>query len=165
MLQDDNEWEWMASKIIQLMSSCFPQVHLFHMAFFFLTKTRWFLSFPLQVRDTSSIAVTSCTRGWPCSKLCQCLFFVVVGLSFVLICCVFVFVFNFFDAHFWEQGWVQAGEGQREGNTEIEAGSRLWAVSTKPKAGLKLTNQEIMIWAEVGWLIDWATQLPLCFVF
>ena len=32
----------------------------------------------------------------------------------------------------------------REGDAESEAGSRLWAVSTEPDAGLELTNREIM---------------------
>ena len=49
-------------------------------------------------------------------------------------------------------------EAEREGDTECEAGSRLWAVSTEPDAGLELTNSEIMTWAEVGRLTDWATQ-------
>ena len=53
------------------------------------------------------------------------------------------------------------GEGQREGDTESEAGSRLWAVSTEPDAGLELTDCEIMTWAEVGRPTDWATQAPL----
>ena len=53
------------------------------------------------------------------------------------------------------------GEGQREGDTESEAGSRLWAVSTEPDAGLKPTDCEIMTWAEVGRLTDWATQAAL----
>ena len=52
------------------------------------------------------------------------------------------------------------GEGQREGDTEPEAGSRLQAVSTEPDAGLELTDPEIMTWAEVGHLTDWATQAP-----
>ena len=38
-----------------------------------------------------------------------------------------------------------AGEEQREGDAESEAGSRLWAVSTEPDAGLKPSNPEIMI--------------------
>ena len=38
--------------------------------------------------------------------------------------------------------WV--GEGQREGNTESEAGSSLRAVSTEPDTGLKFTDREIM---------------------
>ena len=42
------------------------------------------------------------------------------------------------------------GEGQREGDTESETGSGLWAVSTEPDVGLKLTDREIMTWAEVG---------------
>ena len=36
------------------------------------------------------------------------------------------------------------GEGQREGDTESETGSRLRAVSTEPDAGLELTDREIM---------------------
>ena len=49
---------------------------------------------------------------------------------------------------------------EREGDTEAEAGSRLWAVSTEPHAGLELTSCEIMTWAEVGRPTDWATQAP-----
>ena len=52
---------------------------------------------------------------------------------------------------------------EREGDTESETGSRLWAVGTEPYAGLKLTDREIMTWAEVGHLTDWATQAPLIF--
>ena len=36
-----------------------------------------------------------------------------------------------------------SGEGQREGDTESKAGSRLLAVSTEPDVGLELTNHEI----------------------
>ena len=54
----------------------------------------------------------------------------------------------------------EQGGTEREGVTELEAGSRLWAVNTEPHAGLELTNGEIMTWAEVGGLNDWATQAP-----
>ena len=54
---------------------------------------------------------------------------------------------------------------EREGDTESEAGSRLWAVSPEPDAGLELTDREIVTWAEVGRLTDWATQAPLNVVF
>ena len=38
-----------------------------------------------------------------------------------------------------------SGDGaEREGDTESEAGSRLWAVSTEPDVGLEPTNCEIM---------------------
>ena len=33
---------------------------------------------------------------------------------------------------------------ERQGDTESKAGSRLWAVSTEPDTGLKLTSHEIM---------------------
>ena len=44
-----------------------------------------------------------------------------------------------------------SGEGaEREGDTELEAGSRLPVVNTEPDMGLKAMNCEIMTWAEVG---------------
>ena len=39
---------------------------------------------------------------------------------------------------------VSRGGAEREGDTELEAGSRLQAVSTEPDVGLKLTDCEIM---------------------
>ena len=39
---------------------------------------------------------------------------------------------------------VSRGRVERGGDTESEVGSRLQAVSTKPDAGLELTNCEIM---------------------
>ena len=54
---------------------------------------------------------------------------------------------------------MRVGEG-REGDTESEAGSRLQADGTEPDAGLELMNYEIMTWAEVGRLTNWATQAP-----
>ena len=66
--------------------------------------------------------------------------------------------------YFWDRERQSKSGGvvgrEREGDTESEAGSRLWAVSTEPDAGLKLTNCEIMTWAEVGHSTDWATQVP-----
>ena len=43
---------------------------------------------------------------------------------------------------------------ERETHTELEAGSRLRAVSTEPDVGLELTNHEIVTSAEVGCLMD-----------
>ena len=62
---------------------------------------------------------------------------------------------------------AQVGEGQieREEDTEPEAGSRLQAVSTEPDVGLELTNYEIMTWAKVRHLTNWATQAPLLSLF
>ena len=48
---------------------------------------------------------------------------------------------------------------EREGDRVSEVGSRLQAVSTEPDTGLELTNREIMAWAEVGRLTNWATQV------
>ena len=55
---------------------------------------------------------------------------------------------------------MSGGGAERDGDTESEAASRLWVVSTEPDAGLELINREIMTWAEVGSLTDWATQAP-----
>ena len=55
---------------------------------------------------------------------------------------------------------MNGGGSERERDTESETGSRLWAVSTVPDAGLELMDREIMTWAEVGRLTDWATQAP-----
>ena len=70
---------------------------------------------------------------------------------------------NFFLIYFWdrERQSMSRGGADRGGVTESEAGSRLWAVGTEPDAGLKLTDCEIMTWAKVGCLTDWATQAPL----
>ena len=77
-----------------------------------------------------------------------------------------VFFFNIF-IYFWdrERQSMSGGGAEREGDIESEAGSRLWAISTEPDAGLELTDCEIVTWAEVGHLTDWATQAPLCFLF
>ena len=58
------------------------------------------------------------------------------------------------------QNTSRGGE-ERRGDTESEAGSRFQAVSTEPDAGLELMNCEIMTWAKVRCLTDWATQVPL----
>ena len=66
--------------------------------------------------------------------------------------------------YFWERkgdrAWAGEGQRGREGDIESEAGSRLWAVSTEPYVGLELIYHEIMTWAEIGHLTDWATQAP-----
>ena len=64
----------------------------------------------------------------------------------------------------WEQIEIRS---ESKGDTESEAGSRLQAVSTKPPKGLKLTDWDIMTWAEVGRSTNWATQasLPVIFSF
>ena len=69
--------------------------------------------------------------------------------------------------YFWdrERQSTNGAGSEREGDTESETGSRLWVVSTEPDAGLKLTDHEIMTWAEVRRLTDWATQAPLITIF
>ena len=55
---------------------------------------------------------------------------------------------------------MSTGGAEREGDTESKASSRLWVVSTEPDAGLDHMDCEIMTWAEVGLLTNWATQEP-----
>ena len=64
--------------------------------------------------------------------------------------------------YFWdrERQSMNGGGAEREGDTESEAGSRLWAISPEPNVGLELTDREIVTWAEVGRFTDWATQAP-----
>ena len=50
------------------------------------------------------------------------------------------------------------GGAERDGDTESEAGSRLWAVNIEPNAGFELMYCKIMTWAEVGRLTIWATE-------
>ena len=75
---------------------------------------------------------------------------------------LFFFLIFLMFIYFWdrERQSASGGGAEREGDTESETGSRLWAVSTEPDAGLEPTNHEIMTWAEVGRLTDWATQAP-----
>ena len=55
---------------------------------------------------------------------------------------------------------MNGGGAEREGDTESEAGSRLWTISPEPDAGLELTDREIVTWAEVGRLPTEPTQAP-----
>ena len=73
------------------------------------------------------------------------------------------FFLNFLTfIYFWdrERQSMNRGGAEREGDTESETGSRLWAVSTEPDAGLELTDHDIMTGAEVGCLTNQATQAP-----
>ena len=63
------------------------------------------------------------------------------------------FLFVFFETET-EHEW---GRGRKRG-PESEAGSRLWTISVEPEAKLQLKNHEIMTWAKVGRLTDWATH-------
>ena len=67
----------------------------------------------------------------------------------------FKYIFLMFIS-FWERDSTWAGEGQRERGRH-----RIWTVSTEPNVGLELMSHEIMTWAWVGCLTDWATWAPL----
>ena len=41
---------------------------------------------------------------------------------------------------------MNGGGAEREGDTESETGSRLWAISPEPDVGLELTDREIVTW-------------------
>ena len=61
-------------------------------------------------------------------------------LYFFLIFLTFIY---FWD---WERQSMNGGGAEREGDTESEAGSRLWAIRPEPDAGLELTDCEIVTW-------------------
>ena len=63
------------------------------------------------------------------------------GISFIF------FTFSFWSLFIFE----------RERETDSETSSRYWAISTEPDSGLVPTNCEIMTWAWVRCLTDWAT--------
>ena len=77
---------------------------------------------------------------------------------------VYIYIYMFFNflkfIHFWEREPKQGRGREREGGKESEAGSKLWAVSTEPDVGLELESHEIVTWANVGHLTDWAAQDP-----
>ena len=64
--------------------------------------------------------------------------------------------------YFWdrERQSMSRGGAEREGDTKSKTGSRFWAVSTEPNAGLELTECETMTWAEVRRSTDRAIQSP-----
>ena len=72
----------------------------------------------------------------------------------------FFFKKNFLNVYLFlrERQSMSRGGAEKEGDTECEAGSSLWAVSSEPDAGLKVTNCEIMTQAEAGRLTNWVTQ-------
>ena len=77
----------------------------------------------------------------------------------------FLKIFLLFVHFFRERDRAQVGVGQRERETQNPKqapGSELSAQS--PMQGLN-PHCEIMTWAEVGRLTDWATQVPLVMVF
>ena len=59
---------------------------------------------------------------------------------------------------------MSGGGEETKGDTESEAGSGLWAVRTEPHIGLEPTKCEIVTWAQVGLLTDWATLVPQTFL-
>ena len=74
------------------------------------------------------------------------------------------FLFFLMLIYFWERGKVRgrectSGEGTKRGRHRIW--SRLQSLSCQHRARRgTLTNYEIMTWAKVGRLTDWATQVP-----
>ena len=83
-----------------------------------------------------------------------------LSLAFYLTMLLFFFFFQHLFIFGTERDRAWTGERQREGDTESETGSRLWAISPEPDAGLELTDRKNVTWAEVGRLTDCATQAP-----
>ena len=74
----------------------------------------------------------------------------------------FNFLFIFERERVSEHEWGRSRE--RERDTEREAVSRLWAVRTEPDVGLEPMNCQIMTWAQVGCLTNWAIQAPHTYI-
>ena len=73
-----------------------------------------------------------------------------LGIYMRIIYFLFFYLKNFFSVYlFLTQRQSVNRRAEREGETESETSSRLWAVSTEPDAGLKPTNCEMMTWAKV----------------
>ena len=62
--------------------------------------------------------------------------------------CIFFLIFFSTFIYFWdrERQSMNGGGSEREGDTELETGSRLRAISPEPDAGLELTDREIVTW-------------------
>ena len=71
------------------------------------------------------------------------------------------FYFYFFNVYLFLRERETECEQERSRERRQRIQSRLWAVSTEPSVGLELMNCEIMTWAKVRGLTDWATQAPL----
>ena len=110
-------------------------------------------------------AIFTWTRGCPCCCLALQLLYVAANffeffhIDWKCIFETFLLLFLMF-IYFWDRDRAWAEEGQRERETQDPKQAPGWAVSTEPDVGLKLTDREIMTWAKVGRLTDWATQAP-----
>ena len=65
----------------------------------------------------------------------------------------------------WLSTYFNVKQGRSREMRESEAGFWLQAVSTKPDARLELRSSEIMTWAKVRCLTNWATQVPPTYFF
>ena len=72
------------------------------------------------------------------------------------------FFFNVLFIFERERAGAWAGEGERERERETQNPKRTpdSSIGTEPDAGPEPMNCEIMTWAKVWYLTDWATQVP-----
>ena len=91
-------------------------------------------------------------------------FLLVVQIFPLIFICLYFIFFYFFNLVFiyfvWERESANREGEEREGDTESETDSRLWAVSKALDAGLKPTNHEIVTSVEFGRLTYQATEAP-----
>ena len=145
---DTSEW----AGVILHHAFTFPKIQvvrqdLFSVPFFYSCWLSWELFSKMQV--AVSIILFGVCRLPPTtlSWTCQLFFFFNHFLN------VYSFIF--------ERERVRAGK--RETSTESDVGSKLRAVSIEPNGGFERTKDEIMTWAKVRCLTDWAIQVPLFF--
>ena len=87
----------------------------------------------------------SCSQGW------LHVFFSELKVLFYLFVYLFIyyllFFLIFFNVYlFLRQRETEHERAERQGDTESEADSRLWAISPEPDAGLELADCEIVTW-------------------
>ena len=80
---------------------------------------------------------------------------------FIYLFIYLILIFKNFYLFLRERHNASGGRGgaEREGETESEAGSSLWAISTEPDGELEPMDSEITTQAEVSCLTDWATHV------
>ena len=90
------------------------------------------------------------------------------GSEMINICRTYVYMLKLFLMFVLrERDTVWVGKGQREGDAESEADSRLQAPSHQHRArcGAQTRSREIVTWAEVGRPTDRATEAPHVYMF
>ena len=93
--------------------------------------------------------------------------FTVYTASHVIFIYLFIYLFIFLMfIYFWDrERQSMNGGGSERGRHRIWNGLQALSGQHRARRGLELTDREIMTWAEVGRLTNWATQAPRVVLF